>query len=137
MRTAAGETPAGAPAAADRAASARCRRQDKLIDLLYNAEHPKAERPTLDVKKDTKGWVTVANATTREVPNLKEMTELEQEGLARRRVAHTQMNTESSRWAGPTAPMRPVGVICPIGPMRPIGLICPIGPCALYVGRGA
>lgn len=71
--------------------------QDKLIDLLYNAEHPRAERPTLEVKKDPKGWVTVANCTVREVKGLQELNELQGEGLARRRVAHTQMNTESSR----------------------------------------
>ena len=40
---------------------------------LPQAEHPKAERPTLDVKKDTKGWVSVANATIREVPTLEAM----------------------------------------------------------------
>lgn len=71
--------------------------QDKLIDLLYNAEHPRAERPTLEVKKDPKGWVSVANCTTREVKSFQELSDLQTEGLARRRVAHTQMNTESSR----------------------------------------
>lgn len=71
--------------------------QDKLIDLLYNSEHPSAKPPTLDVKKDPKGWVTVQNATVRPVTNHDELSEVFNEGMARRRIAHTAMNTESSR----------------------------------------
>ena len=68
--------------------------QDTLQDLL--TRDPKAQ-PRLDIKKDAKGWVTVTNLTQRECSTYDDLAALLQEGTARRRVANTQMNTESSR----------------------------------------
>jgi len=70
--------------------------QDVLVDLLL-PEARGMERPRLDIKKDAKGWVSVANATVREVSGYEQLMGVCQEGVARRKVANTQMNTESSR----------------------------------------
>jgi hypothetical protein len=70
--------------------------QDTLVDLLL-PEQRGVERPRLDIKKDAKGWVTVTNATWRDPEGYTELIGVVDEGSARRRVANTQMNTESSR----------------------------------------
>jgi len=78
--------------------------QDTLVDLLQkeggkggqqSAAASAASR--LDIKKDAKGWVTVTNLTQRECSSYDDLMAIVQEGTARRKVANTQMNTESSR----------------------------------------
>jgi hypothetical protein len=71
---------------------------DNLQDLLLR-DPPGSNKaqPRLDIKKDAKGWVTVTNLTQRECGGYDDLMALVQEGTARRRVANTQMNTESSR----------------------------------------
>ena len=71
---------------------------DNLQDLLLR-DPPGGNKaqPRLDIKKDAKGWVTVTNLTQRECGGYDDLMAVVQEGTARRRVANTQMNTESSR----------------------------------------
>lgn len=68
--------------------------QDTLVDLLL----PKnAKRLKLDIKKDSKGMVTVENATTVSISTMEELNRIIQRGSERRHTAGTQMNEESSR----------------------------------------
>ncbi len=70
--------------------------QDTLVDLLL-PDARGVERPRLDIKKDGRGWVTVTNITQRDVATYAELMAVVSEGVTRRKVANTQMNTESSR----------------------------------------
>ncbi|KAK9678681.1 hypothetical protein RND81_11G227100 [Saponaria officinalis] len=68
--------------------------QDTLVDLLL----PKnAKRLKLDVKKDSKGMVTVENATIVHVSTLEELRSVIQKGSEQRHISGTHMNAESSR----------------------------------------
>ncbi|GAU28076.1 hypothetical protein TSUD_223170 [Trifolium subterraneum] len=68
--------------------------QDTLVDLLL----PKnAKRLKLDIKKDSKGMVTVENVTTVPISTMEELNSIIQKGSERRHTAGTQMNEESSR----------------------------------------
>jgi hypothetical protein len=51
----------------------------------------------LEIKKDSKGWVTVTNSTVRDAGSLAELQSVLAEGSARRKTAETAMNAESSR----------------------------------------
>lgn len=72
---------------------------DDLQDLL--AENKKGERlfkqPKLDIKKDPKGVVTVPGAIIVPVHSARELMNVIEGGLTRRKVSSTQMNRESSR----------------------------------------
>ncbi|EFN56078.1 hypothetical protein CHLNCDRAFT_145586 [Chlorella variabilis] len=73
---------------------------DDLTDLL--AEHKKGDKlykqPRLEIKKDPKGVVTVPGATIVDnISSPRELMDVIEAGLARRRVSSTQMNRESSR----------------------------------------
>jgi len=70
--------------------------QDTLVDLLLPAGGREAP-PRLEIKRDTKGWVSVLNATLRDCGSLEELTACLAEGAARRKTAHTLMNADSSR----------------------------------------
>ncbi|XP_004287698.1 PREDICTED: kinesin-like calmodulin-binding protein [Fragaria vesca subsp. vesca] len=68
--------------------------QDTLVDLLL----PKnAKRPKLDIKKDSKGMVTVENITVLSISTHEELKSVIQRGSEQRHTAGTQMNQESSR----------------------------------------
>ncbi|MED6143508.1 Kinesin-like protein KIN-14E [Stylosanthes scabra] len=68
--------------------------QDTLVDLLL----PKnAKRLRLDIKKDSKGMVTVENVTTVSISTMDELNSIIQKGSERRHTSETQMNEESSR----------------------------------------
>ncbi|KAJ8422092.1 hypothetical protein Cgig2_000594 [Carnegiea gigantea] len=68
--------------------------QDTLVDLLL----PKgAKRPKLDIKKDSKGMVTVENVTIASISTIEELRSIIQKGSEQRHVSGTQMNEESSR----------------------------------------
>ncbi|WJX55992.1 Kinesin-like protein KIN-14I [Trifolium repens] len=68
--------------------------QDTLVDLLL----PKnSKRLKLDIKKDSKGMVTVENVTTVPISTMEELNSIIQKGSERRHTAGTQMNEESSR----------------------------------------
>ncbi|MED6123271.1 Kinesin-like protein KIN-14E [Stylosanthes scabra] len=68
--------------------------QDTLVDLLL----PKnAKRLRLDIKKDSKGMVTVENVTTMSISTMDELNSIIQKGSERRHTSETQMNEESSR----------------------------------------
>jgi len=69
--------------------------QENLNDLLLAPG--KGDRPKLDIKKDPKGWVTVTNSTSIPVTTAAETLDTLATGLAHRKVANTNMNTESSR----------------------------------------
>ncbi|KAL4451514.1 hypothetical protein ABPG75_007176 [Micractinium tetrahymenae] len=73
---------------------------DDLTDLL--AEHKKGDKlykaPKLEIKKDPKGVVSVPGTTVVDnITSARELMDVIESGLARRRVASTQMNRESSR----------------------------------------
>lgn len=68
---------------------------DNLQDLLWDPK--KKDRPRLDIKKDAKGWVSVANSVSYTVNSEQELKDCVKTGLERRKVAGTQMNMESSR----------------------------------------
>lgn len=52
----------------------------------------------LEIKRDAKtGWVTVQNASEEKASSVEEVQELMDRGLSQRKVAHTKLNTESSR----------------------------------------
>jgi hypothetical protein len=73
--------------------------QDTLADLLLPPQ-PKTLRPDvqrLEIKKDTKGMVSVMGATIVEVTSAKSLVDVIEKGQQRRHVASTQMNRESSR----------------------------------------
>ncbi|KAL9229698.1 hypothetical protein vseg_005137 [Gypsophila vaccaria] len=68
--------------------------QDTLVDLLL----PKnAKRLKLDIKKDSKGMVTVENATIVHISTFEELKSVIQKGSEQRHISGTQMNEESSR----------------------------------------
>uniref|UniRef100_A0A7N1A0X2 Kinesin-like calmodulin-binding protein n=1 Tax=Kalanchoe fedtschenkoi TaxID=63787 RepID=A0A7N1A0X2_KALFE len=68
--------------------------QDTLVDLLL----PKnSKRLKLDIKKDTKGMVSVENVTVASISTIEELKRIIQLGSERRHTSGTQMNDESSR----------------------------------------
>lgn len=68
--------------------------QDTLVDLLL----PKnAKRLKLDIKKDTKGMVSVENVTVLPISTFEELRTIILRGSERRHTSGTQMNDESSR----------------------------------------
>eukprot|EP00899_Mesostigma_viride_P014526 jgi/Mesvir1/23074/Mv10000-RA.2 len=68
--------------------------QDTLNDLLL----PKAAaKKPLTIKKDSKGMVTVENATLVTIKDRMELEKLVELGIKKRHIAGTQMNNESSR----------------------------------------
>lgn len=75
--------------------------QDTVNDLLLpmpaNHSFDGEKKPRLDIKKDSKGWVTVAGATHRDVATVGDMLGVLADAQKRRKVAQTQMNSESSR----------------------------------------
>ncbi|KAH0453163.1 hypothetical protein IEQ34_017487 [Dendrobium chrysotoxum] len=68
--------------------------QDTLVDLLLpkNAKHVK-----LEIKKDSKGMVSIENVSILEVSSFKDLMAVILRGSEQRHVAGTQMNDESSR----------------------------------------
>ena len=79
--------------------------QDTLLDLLLapppRAKTPAEERyfvpPKLEIKKDSKGFVTVQGATVKEVASAAELMAIIERGVAQRNVSETKMNRASSR----------------------------------------
>ncbi|WCJ32868.1 Kinesin-like protein KIN-14E [Euphorbia peplus] len=68
--------------------------QDTLVDLLL----PKNVKPLkLDIKKDSKGMVSVENVTIVSVSTFEELQSIIQRGSERRHISGTLMNQESSR----------------------------------------
>ncbi|WOK95314.1 kinesin-like calmodulin-binding protein [Canna indica] len=68
--------------------------QDTLVDLLL----PKnAKRLKLEIKKDSKGLVSIENVTVVQISNFDELKTIISRGSERRHIAGTQMNDESSR----------------------------------------
>lgn len=68
--------------------------QDTLVDLLL----PKhAKRLKLDIKKDSKGMVSVENVTTVSIATYDELKSIIQRGSEQRHTTGTLMNEESSR----------------------------------------
>ncbi|KAJ3679611.1 hypothetical protein LUZ60_017622 [Juncus effusus] len=68
--------------------------QDTLVDLLL----PKnAKRLKLDIKKDSKGVVSIENVTVLDISSYDELTSIITRGSEQRHIAGTQMNNESSR----------------------------------------
>ncbi|RLM75632.1 hypothetical protein C2845_PM15G24650 [Panicum miliaceum] len=68
--------------------------QDNLVDLLL----PKnAKQQKLEIKKDSKGVVTVENATVVSISSIEELRVIISRGSERRHTAGTNMNDESSR----------------------------------------
>ncbi|XP_074560216.1 kinesin-like protein KIN-14I [Curcuma longa] len=68
--------------------------QDTLVDLLL----PKnARRLKLEIKKDSKGLVSIENATILQISNFDELKAIISRGSDKRHTAGTQMNDESSR----------------------------------------
>ncbi|THU73776.1 hypothetical protein C4D60_Mb04t26420 [Musa balbisiana] len=68
--------------------------QDTLVDLLL----PKnAKRLKLEIKKDTKGLVSIENATIMQISNFDELRAIISRGSEQRHTAGTHMNDESSR----------------------------------------
>ncbi|OEL25418.1 Kinesin-like calmodulin-binding protein-like protein [Dichanthelium oligosanthes] len=68
--------------------------QDNLVDLLL----PKnVKQQKLEIKKDSKGVVTVENATVVSISSIEELRAIISRGSERRHTAGTNMNDESSR----------------------------------------
>lgn len=68
--------------------------QDTLVDLLL----PKnTKRMKLDIKKDTKGMVSIENITVVSITSFEELKCIIQRGSEQRHTSGTQMNEESSR----------------------------------------
>ncbi|RVW78887.1 Kinesin-like protein KIN-14E [Vitis vinifera] len=68
--------------------------QDTLVDLLL----PKnAKRLKLDIKKDSKGMVSVENVSIASLSTYEELKSIIQRGSEQRHTSGTQMNEESSR----------------------------------------
>lgn len=68
--------------------------QDTLVDLLL----PKnAKRLKLDIKKDSKGMVSIENVTILSFSTYEELRSIIQRGSEQRHTSGTQMNAESSR----------------------------------------
>ena len=70
--------------------------QDAVNDLLLAPDKLKAP-PRLEIKKDAKGWVTVANSTMVPVASEEEIMHVIDTGLSVRKTTSTKMNMESSR----------------------------------------
>ena len=72
---------------------------DNLKDLLAPVSRSGTKSPPLNIKKDSKGWVTVQNITEidLDVSSPDELNKVIEEGMKRRKVSGTQMNIESSR----------------------------------------
>ncbi|XP_062227043.1 kinesin-like protein KIN-14I [Phragmites australis] len=68
--------------------------QDNLVDLLL---HKNAKPQKLEIKKDSKGVVTVENATVVSISSIEELRAIISRGSERRHTAGTNMNDESSR----------------------------------------
>ncbi|CAO2036937.1 unnamed protein product [Urochloa humidicola] len=68
--------------------------QDNLVDLLL-AKNAKQQK--LEIKKDSKGVVTVENATVVSISSIEELRAIISRGSERRHTAGTNMNDESSR----------------------------------------
>ncbi|CAN1175671.1 Kinesin-like protein KIN-14E [Linum perenne] len=68
--------------------------QDTLVDLLL----PKSAKPSkLDIKKDSKGMVSIENVTVKSISTFEDLKTIIQRGSERRHTSGTQMNEESSR----------------------------------------
>ncbi|KAJ8437962.1 hypothetical protein Cgig2_033695 [Carnegiea gigantea] len=68
--------------------------QDTLVDLLL----PKGtKRPKLDIKKDSKGMITVENVTVANISTFEELRHIIQKGSEQRHISGTHMNEQSSR----------------------------------------
>ncbi|KAK4789906.1 hypothetical protein SAY86_017210 [Trapa natans] len=68
--------------------------QDTLVDLLL----PKnGKRLKLDIKKDSKGMVSVENVTVISISTIEDLRAIIQRGSEKRHTSGTQMNEESSR----------------------------------------
>ncbi|XP_078443913.1 kinesin-like calmodulin-binding protein (ZWICHEL) [Wolffia australiana] len=68
--------------------------QDTLVDLLLPRN---AKRSKLEIKKDSKGMVTVENVTVISITKYEELKAIILRGSEQRHTAGTQMNIESSR----------------------------------------
>ncbi|XP_066344764.1 kinesin-like protein KIN-14I [Miscanthus floridulus] len=68
--------------------------QDNLVDLLLPRN---AKQLKLEIKKDSKGVVTVENATVVSISSIEELRAIISRGSERRHTAGTNMNDESSR----------------------------------------
>ncbi|KAK4791821.1 hypothetical protein SAY86_032234 [Trapa natans] len=68
--------------------------QDTLIDLLLSKN---GKRLKLDIKKDSKGMVSVENVTVKSITTIEELRAIIQRGSEQRHTSGTQMNEESSR----------------------------------------
>ncbi|CAK9321347.1 unnamed protein product [Citrullus colocynthis] len=68
--------------------------QDTLVDLLLPRN---AKRLRLEIKKDTKGMVSIENITIASISTFEELKNIIYRGLEQRHTSETQMNEESSR----------------------------------------
>ncbi|XP_071735356.1 kinesin-like protein KIN-14E isoform X1 [Rutidosis leptorrhynchoides] len=68
--------------------------QDTLVDLLASKQ---AKRAKLEIKKDSKGMVTVDNATVIPISTYDDLKSIIQRGTDQRHTTETLMNEESSR----------------------------------------
>ncbi|KAJ0703716.1 putative minus-end-directed kinesin ATPase [Helianthus annuus] len=68
--------------------------QDTLVDLLLPKQ---AKRAKLEIKKDSKGMVTVENATILPISTYDDLRNVIQRGIDQRHTTETLMNEESSR----------------------------------------
>jgi hypothetical protein len=76
--------------------------REQIYDLLRSPgeksrNDSNAAPPKLDIKKDSKGWVTVTNATVVPVRTKDEIMKVIETGLKVRKTASTEMNAASSR----------------------------------------
>ena len=69
--------------------------RDKLVDLLSDV--PAKDQPSLNIKKDARGIVYVEDVTIRECRDKDMLIQAIKDGQSKRKVASTQMNSESSR----------------------------------------
>jgi len=73
---------------------------DNLVDLLWDARAPSnrgAEPPTLEIKKDDKGVITIRGVTIVECASPRAVLECFERGNAARHISATSMNATSSR----------------------------------------
>ncbi|KAK9284824.1 hypothetical protein L1049_024001 [Liquidambar formosana] len=68
--------------------------QDTLVDLLLQKN---TKRLKLDIKKDSKGMVSIENVTVVSISTFEELKSIIQRGSEQRHTSGTQMNEESSR----------------------------------------
>ncbi|CAK9139640.1 unnamed protein product [Ilex paraguariensis] len=68
--------------------------QDTLVDLLLPKQ---AKRTKLDIKKDSKGMVSIENVTVVSISTYEELKSIIQKGSEQRHTTGTLMNEESSR----------------------------------------